>query len=221
MLPTLLNRYCQRLGGPAEMPAQWLHARLAAVGCATSLQAVSSWLQPDWMRPKDGDRRWIVAALNLDEKDELALHRAISAGPDDGIIRVEADDAPKPVGAYPHARRVNGLLYLSGVGPRQPVSDAIPGGPTHDAEGNPLDYDVEAQTRAVIENVRAILEAAGSSLEKVVDVTTFLVDMRRDFSTYNRVYKEYFEPIQPARTTLAISALPTPIAIELKIVARA
>ena len=93
--------------------------------------------------------------------------------------------------------------------------------PIRDASGAPLDYDIEAQTRAVIENVKAILEAAGSSLEKVVDITTFLVDMDRDFATYNRVYREYFQNIQPARTTVAISALPTPIAIELKVLARA
>ena len=220
MLPTLLNRYCERHDDAADAPARWLHARLNAAGAAVSLQTVSAWFRPDWSRPDDSLRNLLATALRLGAQDELALHRAISAGPDDGIIRVEADNAPKPVGAYPHARRVNGLLYLSGVGPRQPLTDEIPGGPTHDPDGRPLDYDIEAQTRAVIENVRAILVAAGSSLENVVDVTTFLVDMRRDFSTYNRVYKEYFEPIQPARTTLAITALPTPIAIELKILAR-
>ncbi len=136
-----------------------------------------------------------------------------------GVINVDAADAPKPVGAYPHARRVGDLLYLSGVGPRQPGTDVIPGGPIRDADGAPLDYDVEAQTRAVIENVKAILAAAGSSLERVVDVTSFLVDMDRDFAGYNRVYREFFEPIQAARTTIAITALPTPIAVEMKIVA--
>lgn len=138
----------------------------------------------------------------------------------DGIIRVQAENAPKPVGAYPHARRVGDMLYLSGVGPRQPQTDAIPGGPIRDADG-PRDYDIEAQTRAVIENVKAILEAAGSSLDKVVDVTSFLVDMDRDFAGYNKVYREYFEDIQAARTTVAISALPTPIAVELKVIALA
>ena len=92
-----------------------------------------------------------------------------------------ADKAPKPVGAYPHARRVGDLLYLSGVGPRQAGTDAIPGGPIRDAAGQPLEYDIEAQTRAVIDNVRRILEASGSSLDRVLDVTTFLVDMDRDF----------------------------------------
>jgi reactive intermediate/imine deaminase len=127
--------------------------------------------------------------------------------------------APKPVGAYPHARRVGDLLYLSGIGPRQPGTDEIPGGPIRDAAGSPLEYDVAAQTRAVIENVRLILEAAGSSLDKVVDITAFLVDMDRDFKAYNAVYAEYFTAIQATRTTVAVSALPTPIAVEFKVVA--
>lgn len=132
---------------------------------------------------------------------------------------INTSRAPKPVGAYPHARRVGDLLYLSGVGPRQPGTDAIPGGPVRDADGNPLDYDAAAQTRAVIENIRVILEDAGSSLDRVVDVTAFLIDMDRDFAAYNAVYKEVFEPIQATRTTLAIRALPTPIAVEFKVVA--
>ena len=134
---------------------------------------------------------------------------------------VKSAAAPKPVGAYPHARRIGDLLYLSGVGPRQPGTDAIPGGPIRDADGQPLDYDIAAQTHAVIENVRIILEAAGSSLDKVLDITTFLVDMDRDFAGYNTVYAEYFTAIQATRTTLAITALPTPIAIELKVIALA
>ena len=137
--------------------------------------------------------------------------------PRSGVLNTSA--APKPVGAYPHARRVGDLLYLSGVGPRQPGTNAIPGGPVRDANGNPLDYDIEAQTRAVIENVRVILEAAGSSLDKVVDITVFLIDMDRDFAGYNKVYAEVFTPIQATRTTLAIQALPTPIAVEFKVVA--
>ena len=134
---------------------------------------------------------------------------------------MKSSAAPKPVGAYPHARRIGDLLYLSGVGPRQPGTDAIPGGPIRDADGQPLDYDIVAQTHAVIENVRIILEASGSSLDKVLDITTFLVDMDRDFSGYNAVYAEYFTKIQATRTTLAITALPTPIAIELKVIALA
>jgi len=132
-----------------------------------------------------------------------------------------APGAPAPVGAYPHARRVGDLLFLSGVGPRQPGTDEVPGGPIRAADGSPRDYDAAAQTRATIENVRAILEAAGSSLEKVVDVTSFLVDMDRDFAAYNAVYKEYFAGVDATRTTVAITALPTPIAVELKVIALA
>jgi 2-aminophenol/2-amino-5-chlorophenol 1,6-dioxygenase alpha subunit len=132
---------------------------------------------------------------------------------------VRTDAAPKPVGAYPHARRVRDMLYLSGIGPRQPQTDEIPGGPIRDGEGNALDYDVAAQTKAVIENIKVILEAAGASLEKVVDVTCFLVDMDRDFAAFNKVYAEYFAEIGPTRTTVEVRALPTPIAVELKVVA--
>jgi 2-aminomuconate deaminase len=133
---------------------------------------------------------------------------------------VVTDAAPKPVGAYPHARRVGDLLYLSGIGPRQAGTDAIPGGPIRDSSGSPLDYDAEAQTRAVIANIRTILEAAGSSLDRVVDVTAFLVDMQRDFAAYNRVYSEHFSAIGATRTTVEVRALPTPIAVELKVIAR-
>ena len=146
---------------------------------------------------------------------------ATPAQADPARIDAPLDDVPAPVGAYPHARRVGDLLYLSGVGPRQPRTDDIPGGPIRDADGNPLEYDIEAQTRAVIENVKRILEASGSSLDKVLDVTSFLVDMDRDFAGYNRVYAEYFTEIGATRTTVAIRALPTPIAVELKVIARA
>ena len=132
---------------------------------------------------------------------------------------LHSSKAPSPVGAYPHARRIGDLLYLSGVGPRQPGTNEIPGGPIEDENGVALDYDIEAQTRAVIENIRIILEDAGSSLDKVVDITAFLVNMKRDFKGYNKVYAEVFEPIQATRTTLAISALPTPIAVEFKVIA--
>ena len=133
---------------------------------------------------------------------------------------VRTDTAPAPVGPYPHARRVGELLFLSGMGPRQPGTDAIPGGPIRDGEGNPLDYDVAAQTRAVIENIKRVLEAADARLEDVVDVLVFLVDMDRDFKTFNAVYREYFADIGPTRTTVAVRALPTPIAVELKVVAK-
>jgi 2-aminomuconate deaminase len=114
--------------------------------------------------------------------------------------------APRPLGPYPHARRVGNLLFLSGIGPRHPVTEAIPDG-------------IEAQTRACIENVKAILEDAGSSLEKVVDVTAFLTDIDRDFAAYNRVYGEFFGESRPTRTTVGVVALPVPISIELKVIA--
>lgn len=134
---------------------------------------------------------------------------------------IHSDSAPRPVGAYPHARRFGGLLFLSGVGPRQAGSDAIPGGPIRDADGQPRDYDVRAQTEAVIANVRAVLEAAGGALEDVLDVTVYLVDMDRDFAGFNEVYAKHFTGIQAARTTVAVRALPTPIAVEFKVIARA
>lgn len=126
--------------------------------------------------------------------------------------------APEPVGLYPHARRVGNLLFLSGVGPRMRGSTDIPG-VTRDAQGKVLSHDIEAQCRAVFENVRLILEDAGSSWDKLVDVTVFLTDMQRDFPVYNRIYAEYFKDNQPCRTTVEVSALPTPIAIELKCIA--
>jgi 2-aminomuconate deaminase len=131
---------------------------------------------------------------------------------------VRTEQAPAPVGAYPHARRVGDLLFLSGVGPRTPGSNAIPGN-VLDARGALLDYDIEAQCRQVFANVRAVLEASGARWEDLVDVTVFLTDMTRDFATYNRLYAEYFAGVDACRTTLGITALPTPIAIELKCVA--
>lgn len=132
------------------------------------------------------------------------------------IIRTEA--APAPVGAYPHARRVGNLLFLSGVGPRQPGSNAIPGN-VHDAGGELVGYDIEAQCRQVFANVRAVLEASGAAWSDLVDVTVFLTDMQRDFPIYNRLYAEYFAGVDACRTTLGVTALPTPIAIELKCIA--
>ena len=132
---------------------------------------------------------------------------------------VNTNSAPKPVGAYPHARRVGDLLYLSGVGPRQPGTNEIPGGPIHDQQGNPLNYDIKAQTQAVVDNISRILEEARSSIDKVLDVTSFLVDMDRDFQGYNEVWAETLGKVGPTRTTLAIRALPTPIAVEMKVIA--
>ncbi len=132
--------------------------------------------------------------------------------------RFDSRRAPEPVGAYPHARRVGNLLFLSGIGPRQRGSDRIPGVEL-DADGRVVSYDIEAQCHAVFRNVRHVLEEAGSGWERIVDVTVFLTNLRADFATYNRLYAEYFRDNQPCRTTVEVGALPTPIAIELKVIA--
>ena len=133
-----------------------------------------------------------------------------------------SERAPEPVGAYPHARRVGDLLFLSGVGPRQRGAAEIPG-VERDGQGNIVSYDIEAQCRACFQNVRTILEDAGSSWDHIVDVLVFLTDMERDFPAYNRVYAEHFagegKP-NPTRTTIEVGALPTQIAVEVKVVAR-
>ena len=122
------------------------------------------------------------------------------------------------MGLYPHARRAGNLLFLSGIGPRTPDTDEIPGLKL-DKNGNFLEFDFAAQCRSVFDNVRIVLDESGSSWDKLVDVTVFLVDMKRDFQTYNRIYAEYFKDNQPCRTTVAINSLPTAIAIELKCIA--
>ena len=133
-------------------------------------------------------------------------------------MKIESEKAPKPIGAYPHARKVGNLLFLSGVGPRKPNSKKIPGVVT-DKVGKIISHDIEAQCHSVFENVRIILEEAGSNWNNLVDVTVFLTDMSKDFETYNRIYAEYFKDNQPCRTTVEVSSLPTPIAIELKCIA--
>ena len=128
--------------------------------------------------------------------------------------------APKPVGMYPHARRVGNLLFLSGIGPRDPATDSIPGN-EYFADGRVRRYDIGMQAKAVFDNVRAVLEASGANWEDLVDVTVYLTDMARDFKAYNAVWAEHFPDAAtaPCRTTLGITALPTPIAIELKCIA--
>ena len=130
---------------------------------------------------------------------------------------IHAAAAPKPVGAYPHARRVGELLFLSGIGPRDPGTNAIPGN-EYDDNGVLVEYDIVAQCRSVFANVRTVLEAGGAAWEDLVDITVYLTDMGRDFARYNAIWAEYFpDPdAAPCRTTLGITALPTPIAIELK-----
>ena len=131
---------------------------------------------------------------------------------------IESVRAPEPVGLYPHARRVGNLLFLSGVGPRERGAETIPGvelGP----DGEIDSYDMEAQCRSVFQNVRYILEDSGTCWNNIVDVTVFLTNMKDDFAVYNRVYAEYFAENQPCRTTVEVNKLPTPIAIELKVIA--
>ncbi|MEO8446533.1 MAG: RidA family protein [bacterium] len=134
------------------------------------------------------------------------------------IEKINSERAPEPVGLYPHARRTGNLLFLSGVGPRERGTKNIPGVEL-DAEGNIVSYDIEAQCHSVFRNVRYILEEAGSSWEELLDVTVFLTNMKDDFPVYNKIYAEYFKDNQPCRTTIEISSLPTPIAIELKCIA--
>ena len=194
--------------------------------------------QMDWEKEFDeGPTADFAAAGGGGEGTGLESHNVLTAGPDvhqqsemssqddygapavparESIVRT--DRAPKPVGPYPHARRVGDFLFLSGIGPRKPVTGEIPG-IIRDAAGSVLDHDIEIQTRACIENIKAILEDAGSSLEKVLDVTVYLTDMQRDFDKFNRIYGEYFGHVQPTRTTVGVDSLPTPISVEMKVIA--
>jgi len=131
---------------------------------------------------------------------------------------IQTGKAPKPVGNYPHARKVGNLLFLSGVGPRKPGTNVIPG-VVMDGQGNVVGHDIEAQCHSVFENVRIILEESGSSWNNLVDITVFLTNMKQDFDIYNQIYGDYFLDNQPCRTTVEITSLPTPIAIELKCIA--
>lgn len=132
--------------------------------------------------------------------------------------KVNSSKAPPPVGLYPHARKVGNLLFLSGVGPRKAGTKDIPG-VTLAADGSIASYDIEEQCHSVFYNIKAILEEAGSSWDKIVDVTVFLTNMDDDFKAYNKIYAEYFKDNLPCRTTVEINKLPTPIAIELKVIA--
>jgi 2-aminomuconate deaminase len=132
--------------------------------------------------------------------------------------KVFSESAPPPVGPYPHARRVGDFIFVSGMGPRQAGRLEIPG--VHqDVHGRVISYDIEAQTRATIENIARVLKDAGSSLKDVVDVQVFLTHMQADFQKFNKVYGEYFTEIGPTRTTVEVLSLPTPIAVELKVIA--
>jgi 2-aminomuconate deaminase len=128
------------------------------------------------------------------------------------------EKAAKPLGLYPHSKKVGDFIYLSGIGPRKAGSDEIPG-LQMDKFGNYIAFDFEAQCRSVFENIKTVLEASGAQWSDLIDVTTFLVNMKRDFQTYNRIYAEYFGEVQPCRTTVEVTSLPSSIAIELKCVA--
>ena len=128
------------------------------------------------------------------------------------------NEAAQPLGAYPHSRRTGNLLFLSGIGPRNPKNNSVPGLEL-DAEGNIIRYDIEAECHSVFANVKAVLEASGSSWANIIDVTVFLTNMKTDFPVYNRIYSEYFQDVQACRTTVEVKSLPTPIAIELKVIA--
>jgi 2-aminomuconate deaminase len=131
---------------------------------------------------------------------------------------INTENASTPLGAYAHARRVGNLLFLSGIGPRNAKDNSIPGLKL-DNDGNILSYDIEAECLSVFANVKAVLEAAGSSWNRIVDVTVFLTNMKKDFPIYNKIYGEYFKDVQACRTTVEVKSLPTPIAIELKVIA--
>jgi len=131
---------------------------------------------------------------------------------------IHTETAAKPLGAYPHARKAGNLLFLSGIGSRQASDNKIPGLEL-DAEGKIIKYDIEAECHSVFANVKAVLEASGSSWDKIVDVTVFLTNMKNDFPAYNKVYGEYFKDVEACRTTVEVKSLPTPIAIELKVIA--
>ena len=131
------------------------------------------------------------------------------------MSKIESQNAPEPVGLYPHARQIGNFLFLSGIGPRERGKKEIPGVEL-DQNGNIISYDIAVQCHSVFKNVRTVLEDAGSNWNNLVDVTVFLTNMKDDFKIYNRIYAEYFKDNQPCRTTLEICSLPTPIAIELK-----
>ncbi|MCX6140141.1 MAG: RidA family protein [Candidatus Kapabacteria bacterium] len=133
-------------------------------------------------------------------------------------IVINSDRAPEPVGAYPHARRVGNLLFLSGVGPRERGTTVIPG-VTFNDDGTVQEYDITEQTRSVFRNIRYIIEDAGSRWENIIDVQVFLTDMKNDFPVFNKIYAEHFAGVDACRTTIEIGALPTPIAVELKVIA--
>ena len=206
----------------------WEYQPVWGTGCALVELTPNERKQIDWEKEFDEGP---VGSFAETGGTGLESHNVLAEGPDvhresemsshddygaSNIIRT--DKAPKPVGPYPHARRVGDFLFLSGIGPRTPGTGDIPG-LIRDPDGKVIGHDIDVQTRACIENVKTILEAAGSSIEKVLDVTVYLTDMERDFPRFNEVYGEYFGKVQPTRTTVGVDSLPTPISVELKVIA--
>jgi 2-aminomuconate deaminase len=149
----------------------------------------------------------------------MACKRIISFAETSSMSDItRTENAAAPLGAYPHARRVGNLLFLSGIGSRGAKDNKIPN-LVQDENGNILSYDIEAECHSVFANVKAVLEASGSSWEKIIDVTVFLTNMKKDFPVYNRIYGDYFKNVEACRTTVEVKSLPTPIAIELKVIA--
>ncbi len=166
-----------------------------------------------------------IKYLNVSEKTGTKFQNRVSTNEKretkkretrNGIIHTGA--AAKPLGAYPHARRAGNLLFLSGIGSRSAKDNSIPGLEL-DTDGNIIKYEIEAECHECFANVKAVLEASGSSWDKIVDVTVFLTNMKKDFQVYNKIYGEYFKDVQACRTTVEVTSLPTPIAIELKVIA--
>jgi len=165
-----------------------------------------------------------IQYLNQSEKSGPKFQYILTAANEKRVTTNEKQEtihtanAAKPLGSYPHARKVGHLLFLSGIGSRNAKDNSIPGLEL-DTDGNILKYDIEAETHQCFANVKAVLEASGSSWDKIVDVTVFLTNMKKDFPTYNKIYGEYFSDVQACRTTVEVKSLPTPIAIELKVIA--
>lgn len=181
--------------------------------------------QIDWEKEFDEGPVATFATTNGPSGTGLETHNVLAEGPTHDLgtpasapAAFRTSRAPDPVGPYPHAKRVGSFLFLSGIGPRTPGTGEIPG-MIRDSAGSVIGHDIEVQTRACIENVKAILEDSGSSLEKVLDVTVYLTDMERDFARFNQVYGEYFGTVQPTRTTVGVDSLPTPISVEMKVIA--
>ena len=165
-----------------------------------------------------------IQYLNQSEKSGPKFHTRVATTNENQVTAnekpetVHTTNAAKPLGAYPHARKVGNLLFLSGIGSRNAIDNSIPGLEL-DNEGNIIKYDIEAECHQCFTNIKAVLEASNSSWDNIIDVTVFLTNMKKDFPFYNKIYTEYFTNVQACRTTVEVKSLPTPIAIELKVIA--